>query len=83
MRHDGNEENFKHRQIDGEREGVGVIDKDKNFIGEWMKIAFRKVATIRLIRYFEWCKTGDSVHRLYKKHFKHCHDMPLGKDIQR
>ena len=59
-------------------------------------------------------KTGDSVHRLYKKHFKHriyfpslrlasnsdkplkrasslrhclnfkhCHDMPLGKDIQR
>lgn len=112
MRHDGNEEKFKHRQIDGEREGVGVIDK--NFIGEWMKIAFRKVATIWLIRYFEWCKTGDSVHRLYKKHFKrriyfpslrlasnsdkplkrasslrhylnfkHCHDVPLGKDIQR
>lgn len=47
----------------------GVIDKNKNFIGEWMKITFRKVATIWLIRYFEWCKTGDSVHRLYKKHF--------------
>ena len=74
---------LKHRQIDGEREGVGVIDIDKNILGERMKITFRKVATIWLTRYFEWCKTGDSVHRLYKKHFKHCHDMPLGKDIQR
>lgn len=38
---------LKHRQIDNEREWVGVIDK--NFIGEWMKIAFRKVATILYI----------------------------------
>ena len=37
---------LKHRQIDGEREGVGVIDIDKNILGESMKITLRKVATI-------------------------------------
>ncbi len=42
---------LKYRQIDGEREGVGVIDIDKNILGERMKITFRKVATILYILY--------------------------------